>query len=94
MGAGMSRLEIIHLRSSGESLESLGQRIRESLGAGSEGDGVVTLYRRLGLDTDVAVHIRGPGDPEAQKPSSLGLRLAEALRALGLVEHTLWQELA
>ena len=86
----MSHLEIIHLRSSGEPLESLGQRIRESLGAG---DVEVTLYRRDGLETDVAVHIRSRGAPESGGPSALGLQLAAALRALGLVEHTLWHEL-
>ncbi len=88
----MSRLEIIHLRSSGESLESLGRRIRESLGAGGE-DAEVTLYRRDGLETDVAVHIRRPGAPGGDGPSGLGLQLASALRSLGLVEHTLWDEL-
>ena len=88
----MSRLEIIHLRSSGEPLESLGRRIRESLGSGRE-DVEVTLYRRDGLETDVAVHLRHPEASGKAGPSRLGLRLASALRALGLVEHTLWQEL-
>ncbi len=88
----MSQLEIIHLRSSGEPLESLGRRIRESLGAGGE-DAEVTLYCRDGLETDVAVHIRRRAAPGSDGPSGLGLQLASALRALGLVEHTLWQEL-
>ncbi len=88
----MSRLEIIHLRSSGEPLESLGRRIRESLGAGGE-QAEVTLYRRPGLETDVAVHIRHPEASDRAEPNRLGLQLASALRAYGLVEHTLWQEL-
>ena len=50
------------------------------------------MYRRDGLETDVAVHIRHSGVP-ASDVSGLGLQLASALRALGLVEHTLWQEL-
>ena len=87
----MSRLEIIHLRSTGQPLESLGRQIRESLVAGDERSGV-TLYRREGLDTDVAVHIRHREPPGKEGPSDLGLRLASALRALGLVEHTLWTE--
>ena len=64
---------------------------RESLAAG---DSCVTLYRRQGLDTDVAVHIRHPETPGEEGPSRLGLQLASALKALGLVEHTLWQETA
>ena len=89
----MKRLEIIHLRSSSGSLESLGDRIRESIRSGG-GDGpVVTLYRRQGLETDLAVHVRYPLDPEKPGPSALALQLATALRDYGLVEHTLWEEL-
>ena len=88
----MSQLEIIHLRSSGEPLESLGRRIRESLAA--EGETTeVTLYHREGLGTDFAVHIRDLEAPGNAGPSRLGLQLASALRTLGLVEHTLWEEL-
>ncbi len=87
----MSHLEIIHLRSSGEPLESLGRRIRESLGPEIRAE--VALYRRHGLETDVAVHIRHPEVREDNGPGRLGLRLASALRSLGLVEHTLWEKL-
>ncbi len=89
----MSRLEIVHLRSSGEPLESLSQRIRQSLANGGE-HAEVTLYRCAGLDTDLAVHIRHLEAPESGGPSRLGLQLAAALRASGLVEHALWEELA
>ncbi len=87
----MSRLEIIHLRSSGEPLEALGQQIRDSLDTGGE-HSCVTLYRREGLATDVAVHIKHRDAPEVEGPSDLGLQLAAELKALGLVEHTTWQE--
>lgn len=89
----MKRLEIVHLRFSGPDLAALGRRIDESLAAANRGGGVVTVYRRLGLETDVAIHIRTPagvGDGEA---SSVGLRLADALRVHGLVDHTVWEEL-
>lgn len=87
----MSRLEIIHLRSSGEVLDALGRRIRESLGTENA---VVTLFRREGLETDVAVHIRHLEAPERSGPSRLGLQVASSLRAFGLVEHTLWREMS
>ncbi len=89
----MKRLEIIHLRSSGEALDSLGDRIRDSIAAESEKRGVVTFYRRQGLETDLAVHLLDAGATSGQGPSDLALRLASALRAYGLVEHTLWEEL-
>ena len=88
----MSQLEIIHLRSSGESLESLGNRIRESLGT-LDKNTEVTLYRRDGLETHIAVHIHHLGMRGRKGTSGLALRLASALRAFGLVDHTLWKEL-
>ena len=89
----MNTLEIIHLRSSGEPIESLGERIRESIWAEGYGTEVVTLYRRHGLETDVAVHIRHREAQEENVPSALAFHLAHALRAFGLVEHTVWEEM-
>ena len=83
----MSTLEIIHLRSSGEPLENLADLIRESIWAEGKGTEVATVYRRHGLDTDVAVHLRGDG------PNALAAHLALALREYGLVEHTVWEEI-
>ncbi len=88
----MKTLEIIHLRSSSEPLESLSRRIRDSIIAESKSAETVTLYRRRGLDTDLAVHIQHSGVPGEREPSRLALRLASALRAYGLVEHTLWEQ--
>lgn len=89
----MKRLEIIHLRSSGEALDSLRDRIRDSIGTEGEEREVVTLYRCQGLETDLAVHLLDAGATRNRGPSDLALRLASALRAYGLVEHTLWEEL-
>ena len=88
----MGWLEIIHLRSFGEPLESLGARIRESLEVPGE-HAEVALYRREGLDTDVAIHIHRREAPREDGPSNIGLRLASELETFGLVQHTLWKEL-
>ncbi len=88
----MRQVEIIHLRSSAESADVLSRRIRESIKTVEEGSKIVSLYRRKGLETDVAIHICRPEDPRTEGPSSLGIRLASALRALGIVEHTIWEE--
>ena len=87
------RLEIVHLRSSGEPIESLTDRIRRSIEEGSEDASALTLYRRHGLETDLAVHVRRHGRAAGEGPSDLALRLASELRAYGLVEHTVWEEL-
>ena len=88
----MNALEIIHLRASGEPLDALGREIRDSVAAEAGGAEVVTLYRRHGLETDLAVHVRRQDAAEPPRPSRLALSLASSLRAYGLVEHTLWIE--
>jgi hypothetical protein len=89
----MTLLEIVHLRSSGEPIESLGDRIRESIqGEGTKTE-IVSLYRRHGLETDVAIHIRHHDIAGMNGPSALAFRLASALRIFGLVEHTVWEEM-
>jgi len=89
----MNTLEIVHLRSSVEPIDSLSDRIKESIWAEGNGTEVVTLYRRQGLETDVAVHIRHRNELEEIEPSALAFNLANALRAFGLVEHTVWEEM-
>ncbi len=89
----MNTLEIIHLRSSGEPIESLSDRIRESIWAEGEQAEVVTLYRRNGLETDLAVHIHHLEAPGREGSSRLGLQLVSSLAVFGLVEHSVWEEL-
>jgi hypothetical protein len=89
----MNTLEIVHLRSSVEPIDSLSDRIKESIWAEGNGTEVVTLYRRHGLETDVAVHIRHRNELGEIEPSALAFNLANALRAFGLVEHTVWEEM-
>ena len=88
----MSTLEVIHLRSSSEPIKCLAERIRESLWHEGRRDGVFTIYRRDGLATDLAVHIRH-GEKPVEGPSQLGLRLVSSLAEFGLVEHSVWEEI-
>ena len=89
----MNTLEIVHLRSSGEPLESLADRIRESIWSEGDQAEVITMYRRRGLETDLAVHIQHLERPQADGPSRLGLQLVSSLAPFGLVEHSVWEEL-
>ena len=89
----MIQLEIIHLRASGESIEALTERINRSIEDGGGTASTLMLYRCHGLETDLAVHILSPDVAIKTGPSDLALRLASELRAYGLVEHTVWEEL-
>jgi hypothetical protein len=88
----MSRLEIIHLRSWGMPFGTLSDLIRRSIHKTPLKQSSVILYRRNDLETDLAIHILQVEPREEYGPSVLGLRLASALGALGLVEHTVWEE--
>ena len=87
----MSRLEIIHLRSSGESLESLADRIKESIWMDGGNAETVTVLRRNGLDSDIAIHIRHRDPKNGNGASALAFNLANALRTFGIVEHSVWE---
>ena len=89
----MSRLDIIHLRSAGESVESLSRKIQASIAGRDDGTTIVTLFRRVGLETDVAVHIRRPEVPDPEGAGELARILAAALRDYGLVEYAKWEEI-
>jgi hypothetical protein len=88
----MKRLEIIHLRSSGAPVDSLSDQISTSLKATPRTAENVALYRREGLETDIAIHIHHGEGRGTAGPNGLGLRLASALKAYGLVEHSVWVE--
>ena len=89
----MNTVEIIHLRSTGESIETLAERIKESIWMdGSTGD-AVTVFRRNGLETDIAIHIRHRHSNRENGASMLAYNLANALRTFGIVEHSVWEEM-
>lgn len=88
----MSRLEIIHLRSTSEPIQTLADEIIESLWSESGRNNIFTIYRRNGLATDLAVHIRISGEGDTV-PSRLGIRLVSSLAEFGLVEHSVWEEI-
>jgi hypothetical protein len=85
-------LEVIKLRSSGESprlLEELGPsttQIKES--------GLVKMitYRHAALETDLSIHLHWESERPERTGSALGLRLAQALKEFGLVDHSAWIE--
>ena len=89
----MKHLEVIHLRTAGGAGAELARQVAESLAVPGGCSDVVQIYRRAGLDSDVAIHIHIAGDETGPGPSALGLHLASALRAYGLVEHSVWEKL-
>ena len=87
----MNTLEIIHLRLAGKPPENLCEQIKESIAANEEFAASVTVFRREGLDTDIAIHIHNDNQPDSGS-GRLGLQLASELKAFGLVQHTFWEQ--
>jgi hypothetical protein len=90
----MRFLEIVHLRSAGDSVERVSDAVKESTRSALLSRQELTVFRRNGLETDIAVHIDSGDVSGPATPSDLGLRLASELRSYGLVEHTVWRELS
>ncbi len=87
----MNRLEIIHLRLTGPDTDALGDEIRESI-ASQEGLIDAVIYRSHPVPTDLSIHLHMESERNGIASRELGLRLAAALRAHGMVEHTTWIE--
>jgi hypothetical protein len=86
-------VEIVHLRSSSEPVDALAERIKESIWMDGSIDDTVTVFRRGGLETDIAIHIRHRRSNGGNGASILAFNLANALRTFGIVEHTTWEEM-
>jgi len=90
----MKWIEIINLRSAGIPTESIKPKIPRSVAEADQSKNLVSVqvYRHATLDTDLSVHLLFESLRPDIQPSALGQRLASALKAFGLVSHSLWIE--
>lgn len=85
----MKWLEVIELRSVEKDLELLKSQLKR-LTTDIEKEHkmqVIMIYCRLLIDTDFSIHIFHDRDKVDNEGSSLGLRIASALKEFGLVNH-------
>ena len=90
----MKWIEIITLRSAGTSREFIEQKIPRTVTDEDRGENLaaIRMYRNATLDTDLSVHLLFASPRPEAAPSILGQRLASALKAFGLVNHSMWVE--
>jgi hypothetical protein len=88
----MTILESVQLRSDVKSLAYLCEQILGSVCVGGLKNEVVKVYRRNGIENVLAIHFHHT-EAKSLAPSAIGLHVAEALRAYGLVEHSVWEEM-
>jgi len=91
----MKWLEIIELRaveSNRELLKSKLQKLLDQVDKGRKKQGILA-YSRVLIDTDFSIHLFHDSKKMENSGSPLGLRIASALKAFGLVNHSIWIEM-
>ncbi len=88
----MNWLEIIELRSVSKQ-HALVEQDLVDLAAGADREfkpQAIDVYRHSTVETDWSIHLHYQSEREDVCESSLGLRLAAALKEFGLVHHSVW----
>jgi hypothetical protein len=91
----MKWLEIIELRSvdsNREWLESKLQKLIDQVDKEKKKQ-AIKAYTRVLIDTDFSIHLFHDSNKVENSGSSLGLRLASALKEFGTINHSIWIEM-
>ncbi len=88
----MEWLEIIKLRSAGGGEGLLEEVLHSVAKVGQSGLLEMKTYRDAGLETDLSVHLHWRSERPEQNGSTLGLRLVQAFKEFGLIDHAVWIE--
>ena len=91
----MKWLEIIELRSVDSNRELLGSQLQKLIHDVDKETNkqAIKAYSRVMIDTDVSIHLFHDSKKVEHSRSPLGFRLASALKAFGLVNHSIWIEM-
>ena len=73
-------------------LAYLFQEIRHSITAGNADLVRVVIYRGRFVDGDWSIHLHRETDQPPSGRTGLGIELADILRPMALVDHTVWIE--
>jgi len=88
----MKWLEVIKLRSAGKNSESLKELLLSFERSSQPALVEMKSYHHAALETDLTVHLHWESSRLEQNGSGLGLRLAQAFKEFGLVDHSIWVE--
>ncbi len=88
----MNWLETIDLRSAGNGLKDLKQKLLRFVAEADRRNGLqrINLYHNLLIETDISVHLQWEVEQRAPEKSDLGLHLVSALEEFGRVNHSIW----
>lgn len=83
------------VRSAGSNAKILAKTMQElmaDVARRSAGDDDIRVFHRENIETDICIFLFHNEKKSRAGGSLLGLRLAAALKELGLVYHTVWRE--
>lgn len=88
----MKWLEIIELRSVDSNRERLESKLQELIDQVDKEKKKqrIMAYTRVLIDTDFSIHLFHDSNKVENSGSSLGLRLASALKEFGTINHSIW----
>jgi len=87
----MNWLEVIK-RSAGKGSAPLDEFLMSIRKMGQRGLAGIKVYHHAALENDFSLHLYWEGEQLERNGSALGIRLAQALKEFGLVDHSVWIE--
>ena len=92
----MRWVEIINARigatTASSMLDRLFQDIRNDITSGTEENVRMVIYRSRFVDGDWSIHLHRETDKRPSGRTDLGIKLADILRPMSLVDHSIWIE--
>lgn len=91
----MKCLEIIELRAAGNKRDLLASQLQTIISLLEKGSSMqhIKIYNRVLVDSDYSIMLFHDTMKTGTEGSRLGLHLASALKAFGLVNHSIWNEI-
>jgi hypothetical protein len=92
----MKWLEVIMVRSAGSNVNILAKTLQDLMADVAERDGSdnIRIFYRENIETDICIVLFHSEEKAKTGGSPLGLRIVAALKEVGLVHHTIWNEMA
>jgi hypothetical protein len=89
----MKWLEIIKVRSAGESHFLLEELLYSIEKLSQKGFLEIKIYSHIVLESDLSIHLCWESEQPEPNGSTLSLHLIKTLREFGLVDHSIWTEI-
>ena len=91
----MKWIEVVGIRSANSDRKILESNLRKLIDDTKNESNlpVIAVFSRVSIDTDFCVHLYHDSIKVKRGGSRLGLCLVDALKAFGLVNHSIWTEI-